>query len=299
VYDTLTYVLDGKFIFHSLSSRVGKGTHIGIAQLHRMIRKISANGTRSMFALKMDIRRFFDSIDHQILKVLLQKHIKDENTLKITDMIIDSFKIKEGQMGDVGIPLGNVTSQLFANVYLHELDIFIKQNLKEKFYLRYCDDFIILSNNEDHLKNLIILIREFLEKKLKLELHPKKVIIRKLIQGIDFVGYVLFEKYILMRARSKHRMKSRLKEAYENFLIGKTDAAPMDQRLQSYLGILSHANQHTLSEAIVNAYWTRAETGKTPSWKKSKSSATPTLKNPKNKIQCPDNKSQVTKVQSP
>jgi RNA-directed DNA polymerase len=252
--------LDNKFIFHSLSSRLGKGTHIGVSLLRSMIRKVSANGNLPCYALKMDIRRFFDTVDHEILKTLLQKNIQDKNILKITDMIIDSFKVKMGVAGGVGIPLGNVTSQLFANVYLHELDDFIKQELKEKYYLRYCDDFIILSNNQDHLASLISSIREFLGKNLRLELHPKKVTIRKLSHGIDFVGCVLFEKHILIRTRSKQRMKRRLKETYESYLIGKIDAAPMDQRLQSYLGILSHANEYTLAMGIKNAYWVRTET---------------------------------------
>lgn len=257
VYDTLTTVLDKKFIFHSLSSRLEKGTHVGIAHLHCMTRKISRNGTRPCYALKMDIRRFFDSVDHSVLKQLLRNSIKDENVLKTTDMIIDSFKVGTGSIGPVGIPLGNVTSQLFANVYLHELDHFVKHDLKEKYYLRYCDDFIILSNDKSHLETLIVSIREFLAENLRLELHPKKVTIRKLHQGIDFVGYVLFEKHMLVRTRSKQRMQKRLKAGYEKYLIGAVDAAPFDQMLQSYLGILSHANQHTLSQAIKNAYWVR------------------------------------------
>jgi hypothetical protein len=166
---------------------------------------------------------------------------------------------------DVGIPLGNVTSQLFANVYLHELDDFVKQKLKERFYLRYCDDFIILSDNKSHLDGLIVTIRNFLAETLRLELHPKKVIIKKLRQGIDFVGYVLFERHVLLRAKAKQRMKRRLKEAYESYLIGKISAASLDQRLQSYLGILSHANQHELSMALKNAYWIRDETKEIPS----------------------------------
>jgi len=265
VYDVLNEVFDKKFIFHSLSSRLGKGTHIGITQLHQMIRKISANGTRPCYALKMDIRRFFDTVNHQILKTLLRKNIKDENILKTTDMIIDSFKTKKTEAGDVGIPLGNVTSQLFANVYLHELDDFVKQKLNEKFYLRYCDDFIILSNNKFHLDELIGSIRKFLAKTLQLELHPKKLIIKKSSQGIDFVGYVLFDRHVLSRTRTKQRLKRRLKEAYESYTIGKITAQSLDQRLQSYLGILSHANQHELSTALKNAYWIRSETGKVPS----------------------------------
>ena len=257
VYDTLTAVLDKKFIFHSLSSRLGKGTHIGVSLLQKMIRKVSANGTQPCYALKMDIRRFFDSVDHAILKSLLQKYIKDTSTLKVTDMIIDSFNLKTDQEGAVGIPLGNVTSQLFANVYLHELDDFIKQDLKKKYYLRYSDDFLILGSDKIHLESLIIRIQDFLTKNLKLELHPRKLIIRSLNQGIDFVGYVLFEKHILMRTRSKQRMKRRLKAAYEDYLIGKSDVLPMDQKLQSYLGMLSHANQHNLAQSIKNAYQVR------------------------------------------
>jgi RNA-directed DNA polymerase len=193
----------------------------------------------------------------QILKTLIRKSVADEKALKIIDTIIDGFKVNSGPSRNVGIPLGNSTSQLFANVYLHELDDFIKQELRERYYLRYCDDFIILSNDKDHLKSLIVSIREFLRKTLQLELHPKKLIIRKLSQGIDFVGYVLFLRYTLVRTRTKQRMKKRLRKAYEAYLQNKMDGASLDQRLQSYLGILSHANQHLLSQAIKNAYWAR------------------------------------------
>jgi RNA-directed DNA polymerase len=169
VYGILTEIFDKNFIFHSLSSRIGKGTHFGVAHLKNMIRKVSANGTRHCYALKMDIKRFFDSVDHKILKNLLRKHIHDEKFLKIIDTIIDSFSANEKQKG---IPLGNVTSQLFANVYLHELDNFIKHELRERYYLRYCDDFIILSSDECYLNCLITRVVEFLAKNLKLELHP-------------------------------------------------------------------------------------------------------------------------------
>ncbi len=141
VYDALTDIFDKQFIFHSLSSRLEKGTHLGVTQLQRMIRKRSANGTKPCYALKMDIKRFFDSIDHQILKTLLRKKVQDSTTLKIIDTIIDSFHVKHTK--DKGIPLGNVTSQLFANIYLHELDDFVKQTLRARYYIRYCDDFII------------------------------------------------------------------------------------------------------------------------------------------------------------
>lgn len=150
-----------------------------------------------------------------------------------------------------------MTSQLFANIYLHELDDFVKQNLREKYYLRYCDDFIILSDDKKKLTDLIFLIQNFLKKNLQLELHPKKVGIRKLSQGIDFVGYVLFEKHVLVRTRTKQRMKSRLKDAYEGYMESKMNNITMDQKLQSYLGMLSHADQYAFSQALKNAYWVR------------------------------------------
>lgn len=255
VYAVLTDVFDKTLFFHSLSSRSGKGTHLGVIQLRKMIRKVSKNGTAHCYALKMDIRRFFDSIDHGILKRLIRRTVLDEKALIIIDRIIDGFMVTKG----VGIPLGNVTSQLFANLYLHELDTFIKHALQERFYLRYCDDFIILSTDVHYLRSLISIIGDFLKKNLRLELHPKKVTVRKLSQGIDFVGYVLFSKYILLRNRTKQRMKRRLNEAYVRYLQGDITPVAMDQRLQSYLGILSHANQHIVSQTIKNAYWVRSE----------------------------------------
>ena len=110
-----------------------------------------------------------------------------------------------------------------------------------------------------NVRSLIPKIQDFLSKRLHLELHPKKVIVKKLIQGIDFVGYVLFPQHSLLRTRTRQRMNKRLFDAYGNFLAGKIDGNQMDQRLQSYLGILSHANQYTLSQAIKNAYWVRTK----------------------------------------
>ena len=256
IYSAISPIFDRKFIFHSFSSRLGKGTHLAITQLHRMVRKVSANGTRHCYALKMDVKRFFDSVDHKILKSLIRKNIKDSKVLNIIDVIIDSFNAgAEGK----GIPLGNVTSQLFANIYLHELDDFIKQELRERFYLRYCDDFIILSSDQHHLRCLIDKISIFLADHLQLELHPKKVILRKLRKGIDFVGYVFFSHYRLVRTKTKQRIKKRLKKTLKQILMGNMEPCAMDRQLQSYLGVLSHANQYMLSQTLKNSYWVRTD----------------------------------------
>jgi len=121
LYSTLTDVFDKTFIFHSFSCRLGKGIHTGLQQLQKVLRKVSLSGHRDCFALKMDIRRFFDSVEHKTLKRLIKKRVKEEKDVKLVDMVIDSFAVQREDARAVGLPLGNVTSQLFANanVYLH------------------------------------------------------------------------------------------------------------------------------------------------------------------------------------
>ncbi|MCB9092834.1 MAG: group II intron reverse transcriptase domain-containing protein [Halobacteriovoraceae bacterium] len=260
VYAELSKVFDPIFIFHSLSCRMGKGTHKGVSLLEGFLRKISRNGSKKCFCLKMDIRRFFDSIDHRLLKSLIQKRIKDPRVLTLVDKIIDSFVFQTIDGRAVGLPLGNVTSQLFANIYLHELDLYVKHGLRKKAYLRFCDDFVFVSNNKDEFFSFVLNIREFLRENLFLEIHPRKIIFKSLHQGVDFLGYVLFLKYRTLRTTTKKRLKKRLKKKYSDYLDRKISKRALDQCLQSYLGILSHANQHDFSKALKNAYWIRGRT---------------------------------------
>lgn len=257
LYTTLRTIFDQSFIAHSFSCRIGKGTHAGIHQLHKSIRKVSRNGTQARFALKMDIHQFFDTIDHTILKTLLRKKVKDNQVLCIVDRVIDSFSSHKHHDQYKGLPLGNVTSQLFSNVYLHELDNFIKHTLRQKHYLRYCDDFIIVGHDKRELITLLEPIRNFLTQKLQLTLHPKKTILSNMHQGIDFLGYILFLKHRLLRTQTKQRMKRKLRTKYNAYLQQKIAPVHMDQCLQSYLGILSHANTYRLAQSIKNAYWIR------------------------------------------
>ena len=134
------------------------------------------------------------------------------------------------------MPIGNLTSQLFANIYLDRLDKFIKHQLRIKFYLRYCDDFIILDSDLDKLKSLIKVIEYFLNNKLKLKVHPNKIIIRKLKQGIDFLGYVVLPHYRLLRTKTKRRMFKRANR----------------KNLSSYLGLLQHCNSYKLSRSLAS-----------------------------------------------
>ncbi|KKW27396.1 MAG: Retron-type reverse transcriptase [Parcubacteria group bacterium GW2011_GWB1_52_7] len=238
IFRVLYPLFDASFIHDSYSCREGKGTHRGVRQLARYLRKISANHKRPAYALKCDIRKFFDSIDHAILIKLLERRVHDTDAQQLLTGIIKSFETMPGK----GLPLGNVTSQLFANVYMNELDQWTKHELKARLYLRYCDDFIILHQDKKYLVDILPKIARSLKEKLQLELHPNKVTIRKISQGVDFLGYVVLPHAIMVRTRTKLRMFRTLA------------AKPTESVRQSYLGMLSHANARKLSEKI-KALW--------------------------------------------
>ncbi|KKT41559.1 hypothetical protein A2W54_00975 [Candidatus Giovannonibacteria bacterium RIFCSPHIGHO2_02_43_13] len=177
------------------------------------------------------MRKFFDSIDQNILLRIIKDKIEDENAVWLIQKIITSFQKSNGK----GLPLGNVTSQLFSNIYLNELDQFVKHNLKIKYYVRYCDDFIILEQDTEILNYYIKEIRGFLENRLVLQLHPNKIVTRKWRSGIDFLGYITMPSYKVLRTRTKNRIFTKIN----------------DKNLQSYLGILKHCNGYKISHAII------------------------------------------------
>lgn len=223
------------FIHDSFSCRVGKGTHSGVKRLRSFLRQASLNNARPVYALKCDIKQFFASVGHQKLLDLLSIRTNDELTLNLLKEIIASFSVSPGR----GIPLGNLTSQLFANVYMHEFDWFIKHELRQRHYVRYCDDFVVVDRNRQHLLELLISIENFLTKRLGLSIHPDKIIVRSWNQGIDFVGYVIKPHCTLLRNKTKKRMLKRVN----------TD------NLASYLGLCSHANSHELEQLIRTKAW--------------------------------------------
>lgn len=231
VFRILYQTFDKSFIFDSYSCRLNKGTHKAVNRLETFCRKLSKNNKRKIFALKCDIRKFFDSIDQDILLELIKNKIKDENATWLIEKIIKSFP--------AGLPLGNVTSQLFANIYLNELDQFVKHELKEKYYLRYCDDFLILSENEKSLIKLINPINGFLKTNLNLTFHPNKIILRKHRQGIDFLGYVVRPYCRTLRTKTKRRI---LKKVEKEKIF--------NQSLQSYFGVLGHCRGYTIKRKI-------------------------------------------------
>ncbi|MBU0531446.1 reverse transcriptase/maturase family protein, partial [Patescibacteria group bacterium] len=232
VFNIIEPIFERSFIFDSYSCRTGKGTHAAVNRLRYFLDKTSSNNTRTVLALKCDIKQFFASVDHGVLIGLLTKQISCNRSLRLLQKIISSFSVGQYK----GIPLGNLTSQLFANIYMHELDHFVKCQLREKYYLRYCDDFIILHQDARHLEQLIPIIQDFLQTKLCLSVHPDKTLKRTPSQGIDFVGYVLLERVTVLRNKTVKRMIQRVNQ----------------ENKASYLGLCSHASTHELQKRIKN-----------------------------------------------
>lgn len=256
VYQIINPIFEPMFIATSFSCRIRKGSHKGVDVAEKIIRKVSRNYTQSCYVLKCDVKKFFDSIDHSILLSLIQKKVKDGDVMWLIEEIIGSFISGYSNLFTRGgVPIGNLTSQLFANVYMNEFDQYIKQELKVEYYCRYTDDFIIISKDKKYLENLIEPISQFLGDHLKLQLHPYKVEIIKAHQSVDFLGYVLRPYHRLMRKRTLKRVERKLKDKFNAYTTGATSKDSFKQTFASYLGVLSHANTYKLSESLKNSYW--------------------------------------------
>ncbi len=253
IFNVLNPVFEPTFIAASFSCRVDKGTHKGVDAVTTMVRQVSRNGTQPCYALKCDIQKFFFRIDHGTLLTMLRRKLQDENALWLLEQVIGSFSTNPGEAK--GLPIGNLTSQLFANIYMNEFDQYMKRDLRVKHYARYTDDFIILSRNIEYLESLLKPIALFLDTRLAVNLHPKKTVIRKVAQGIDFLGYTVFPHHRLVRTKTKQRIFRKLKQKVIEYKAGKTSEKKLDQSLQSYRGVLSHANTHELREQMENQFW--------------------------------------------
>ena len=256
VFIMLNPIFEPTFIPNSLSCRIGKGTHKGIDILNKTLRQISSNNFKPCFALKCDIKKFFETVDHSILLSIIRKRIKDADAMWLLEEIIESFISQHSTLFErKGLPIGNLTSQLFANIYLNEFDQFVKHKLKVKYYIRYTDDFVIVAGNKRHLENLIVPVRSFLSDNLALELHPKKITIRKFHQGIDFLGYIVLPCCRLLRTKTRQRIFKKLKKRIDEYKNGVVSKQTLEQSLQSYLGVLSHADTYKLGQELKNQFW--------------------------------------------
>lgn len=239
IHQILYPFFERTFIADTFSCRLGKGTQRAMDRFHSFYLKESRNHTRTCWVLKGDIKKCFASIDQVILINILKQYIPDTEIMWLLEEVIRSFS----DTPDVGLPLGNLTSQLFINVYMNEFDQFVKHKLKRRYYLRYADDWAILSEDRELLISLIPPIGAFLKERLRLTLHPKKIILKTYASGVDFLGWVHFSKHRVLRTKTRHRMMRRVKYC------------PVNETLQSYLGLLSHGDAHEAGEELLQNYW--------------------------------------------
>lgn len=202
-------IFDRSFIYDSCANRKGKGTLFAVKRFNFFKGKVTNNLNSEAFCLKADIKHYFQEVDHEILINIIRRKIKDEKAIWLIKQILENNVTKSPK--GKGMPLGNLTSQFFANVYLHELDYFIKNKLKAKYYIRYVDDFVILHKSKEQLEIWKKDINKFLRNKLKLELHKQKSRVISLSKGIDFVGFRNFYHFRLLRKRNIRNMQRKIR----------------------------------------------------------------------------------------
>ena len=212
----------------------GRGIHALVKKLQSDLRK-DPNGT--MYCAKMDIRKFYPSINHEILKSIVKKKIKDKSLLKLLFEIIDSAD---------GVPIGNYLSQFFANLYMAYFDHWVKEELKVKYYYRYADDIVLLSDDKNQLRSWVLAIKVYLTNVLELKLKDNYQIYPVESRGIDFVGYVCYHDHTLLRKSIKLKLLG-LVRAYSNNLISKQK---LQLKMASYFGWLKYCDSKNLLKKI-------------------------------------------------
>ncbi|MEK6906616.1 MAG: reverse transcriptase domain-containing protein [Nanoarchaeota archaeon] len=212
IVNVLEPIFDRAFIYDSCANRKGKGNLFALKRFYEFIREVSRNGKINGwfnknqikgYCFKADIKHYFQEVNHDILINIIKRKINDERIIWLIWQILKNYQEKDNNKG---MPLGNLTSQFFANIYLNELDYFVKHELKVKYYIRYVDDFVILHSSKMELKIWKQKIDKFLRDKLKLELHFQKSKIISLSKGIDFVGFRNFYYFRLLRRRNIRKM---------------------------------------------------------------------------------------------
>lgn len=239
LYRQLYPFFDRTFIADSFSCRKGKGTHRALDRFRRMAGKVSRNHTRTAWVLTCDVRRFFDSVDHGVLCGLLAERISNRRRLGLLKRVVTSFEVMPGR----GLPLGNLTSQLLVNVYMNEFDQFMKHRLRARHYLRYADDFAVLSDDREYLMGVVPEVEAFLGQRLRLRLHQDKVRIQTMASGLDWLGWIHFPHHRVLRTTTKRRMFRNVRNTPELEIV------------QSYLGLLSHGSAFGLREEVQNYHW--------------------------------------------
>jgi RNA-directed DNA polymerase len=264
IYRQLNPVFDRGYIEHSYACRVGKGTHVAAKNLHNWLRIVSKKSEKWHY-LKLDISKYFYRVDHKKLINIIARKLKDKRTIRLLWKTIKSEDTKFGlptaasltetdvRLENRGMPIGNLTSQLFANIYLNELDHFAKHDLKIRYYTRYMDDVIILHEDKKHLQYVKNEIEAFLEEKLRLNLNNKTAI-RPITLGIEFVGYRIWNTHMKIKKPTVQKIRRNLKRIQNKYSLGIMPLEKVRSSLFSYMGMLQHCNSYLLKRKILQDF---------------------------------------------
>ena len=244
VVGVLEPLFEPAFIHDSYATRKGKGTH-------KAVKRAQAFLKRYPFYLKIDIDKYFDNIDHRILLGLIERKVKDKRFLNLLERIIVNSDISRGLIKGKGIPIGNLTSQFFANVYLNALDHHLKDTLGEKAYIRYMDDMVIFSDSRDHLKALMKEIEGYLADHLLLKLKERATIINSNLHGLPFLGYRVFPKLIRVKRENLKRVKRRLVRRLSEYHMGDISEEKLSMSVRSWFEFIGFADSLSLRQSFI------------------------------------------------
>lgn len=266
VYRLLNPLYEKTYIKDSYACIKERGREKAASRLQYWLRQTERK-PKQYYYLKLDISKFFYRVDHEVLLNILKRRIKDERLIKLFDKIINSEKRAFGlplsvdpceidpreMLFDKGMPIGNLTSQMFANIYMNELDQYLKHELHLKYVIRYADDCIILHDSKEELWQVLEKVETFLLENLKLNLNNKTVI-RPTTCNIDFVGYMINKDEIRLRSATVKRMRSRIKYIVKAYERGEMTLQEVNATMQSYFGLIKHCTNEGLRENIINGF---------------------------------------------
>ncbi len=241
-------IFERSFIFDSYANRKGKGALKAVERFHFFHRKISRNNTLSAYVLKADIKHYFETVDHIVMLTLIQKKIKDHRVIWLIKRIFSNYSASEGEKG---MPLGNLTSQFFANVYLNELDQFVKHTLKVEYYVRYVDDFVLFHTSRNVLNEYRLKIDAFLRGKLTLELHPDKSRIIPLERGTEFLGLKIFYHYKRIKTKNMRKFYRKLYYLCAQYERKEIQYDTIYDFMEGWLAYVKHADTYALRRKIM------------------------------------------------
>lgn len=248
VHEQLQEIYKNVFINDSYACIVGQGTHKAVKAVYRYMRTMNYQTNGEAWIVKLDVRKYFYSIDRDILKRILRKKIHDKRFLQLLDKIIDS-----SPEGSRGIPLGNISSQDFANIYLNELDQYAKHYLGLRYYVRYMDDVVAVVPSREQAKETLAALTKFLNERLNLETNQKSQVF-PIKQGVNAYGFKIKTTHIQLRDSSKKAMKRRIKRMDEKLQAGEITEHEINQAVDSWLGHARHSNSYNLAKSIFKNY---------------------------------------------